>query len=140
MRRSGFSVWLVLATCALAMFVPLSGLALADFLDESVSGLGFMSRAHAVIDNGDRTHYAIHLALGRVLDLCPCTHDLADTQYWRARFHARTPHELQLVTQDRPVTPVERVADAADIVSGGVRWTMRGLSTTILGALDQPRP
>jgi len=139
MRRSGFSVWLVLATCTLAMLVPLSGLALADFLDESVSGLGFMGRARAVLDNGDRTHYAIHLALGRVLDLCPCTQDLADTQYWRAHFHARTPHELQLVTQARPATPVERVADAADLVSGGMRWTMRGLSTTILGALDQPR-
>jgi hypothetical protein len=139
MRPSGFSVWLVLATFALAIVVPLAGLALADFQDEAVSGLGFRGRAQAVLDNGDRTHYAIHLALGRVLDLCPCTQDLADTQYWRARFHARTQYELQLVTRDRPATPIERVADAADIVSGGVRWTARGLSTTILGALDQRR-
>ncbi len=139
MSRDGISLRLVLATIlATLVLVPIFGLALADYQDESVRGLGPISRARAVLENGDRTHYAFHLAVGRMLDLCSCTQSQADAQYWRASFHARTPRELMLVNQQRPATPIEWITDAADILTGGMRLGMRGFSTTISGAVDPP--
>ena len=64
------------------------------------------------IAHDDQVHYGGHLLAGRILALCPCTAQLAETQYARGMYHARTPRQLALLTTDRPHSMRARLAEA----------------------------
>jgi hypothetical protein len=83
---------------------------------------GLHSQALVDFEANDSVHYGIHLLLGRTLALYPRTRRLADLQYSKARFHARTRHQLVLVTTGRPRTPAAAVSDAFRLGISGLEW------------------
>src|SRR5436190_16257310 len=83
---------------------PMVGFAAADFMDTAATGRSIAGRARAVWQDGDRLHFAVHLAAGRALEVCPCTRDMAGVEYWRASFHARQPWQVEHLNLRRPAT------------------------------------
>jgi hypothetical protein len=71
--------------------------------------------------HNDQVHYGGHLLAGRLLSLCPCTAQLAETQYLRGTPHARTPMQLALLTSQRPQSMRARLAEAPLLASGALR-------------------
>lgn len=71
--------------------------------------------------HNDQVHYGGHLVAGRVLSLCPFTAQLAETQYLRGTYHARTPAQLALLTSQRPQSMRARLAEAPVLASGALR-------------------
>jgi hypothetical protein len=94
MRR--FIIWatslFLLAILALTFFlaylvlVPTTRASVQAELDRA----GLHSQALADFEANDSVHYGVHLLLGRTLALYPRTRRLADQQYSKARFYART--------------------------------------------------
>lgn len=62
--------------------------------------------------HNDQLHYGGHLVAGRILALSPYTSQLAETQYARGMYHARTPRQVALLTTDRPTSLRARLAEA----------------------------
>src|SRR5438105_15569050 len=62
--------------------------------------------------HNDQVHYGGHLIAGRILSLCPCTTHLAETQYVKGMYHARTPHQVPLLASLRPTSMRARLGDA----------------------------
>jgi len=107
-------------------------LAVADY-DQAGNGSPDLSaRAAWVWVHGDHVHFAVHMAAARVLDVCPCTRRAAATQYYRAHFHAVTPHQAALAADSRPRT----MGDWAEYVVGpftvGFDW-LHDAATWIAG-------
>jgi hypothetical protein len=80
-----------------------------------------VSRAALQFGHDDRVHYFGHLAAGRLLSLCPCGTTLAERQYARGMFHARTPRQQALLTTARPTTLGERLQEAPRLMTAVVR-------------------
>jgi plastocyanin len=93
---------LLLAGLAFLATLTLFLLALADYNIAGNGSPNFNDRARWTIDRGDHLHYAVHLAAGRIFDLCPCTRRAADAQYYYAKFHAITPRQQQVLKDSRP--------------------------------------
>jgi plastocyanin len=114
------------------LVAALVSLALLAFADYDMAGNGSSSssaRLAWVWERGDHLHFAVHIAQGRLFDICPCTRRAADYQYFKAHFHAVTPHQVALAADTHPHTPsqwVEYVAGPAvvslDWIHDGVSW------------------
>lgn len=87
--------------------VGFSLLGLADFVMAGNGSSNSRERLSWTIASGDHLHFAYHMVLGRILDLCPCTRNAAGTQYYRAHFHALTPHQRALAANTHPRTAAE---------------------------------
>jgi plastocyanin len=109
------------------LFVSVVLLALADFTMAGNGSSDWRARAQWTWERGDRLHYAGHLAIGRVLDLCPCTRRAADAQYYYARFHAISPLQRQVVSNTRPAGPAAVAAYVVGPVAVGAEWLGDGL-------------
>jgi hypothetical protein len=83
---------------------------------------GLQSHRLTELETNSSVHYVVHLMLGRVLALDPSTRQLADWQYNKARYHARTPHQLALVTSERPRTVAATLSDAVRLGISGLEW------------------
>jgi hypothetical protein len=95
----------------------LIGLAVAGLVWVTPSlASGALSLAH-----NDQVHYGGHLVAGRLLSLCPCTARLAETQYIRGTYHARTPKQLALLTTERPASVRARLAEAPALAASAIR-------------------
>jgi plastocyanin len=120
---------LAVITCLVLMAVGFGLLALADF---SVAGNGSpdpRARAAWTLASGDHLHFAFHIMVGRVLDVCPCTRRAADGQYYRAHFHALTPLQKTVAANTHPASAAEwanyvfgPVQVAFAWVGDGLRW------------------
>jgi plastocyanin len=119
--RSFFGVvfrWTVTAGVTFGM-LGLLGFALLALADYDMAGNGspdMHARLAWVWARGDHLHFAVHMTEARVLDLCPCTRRAAGTQYFRAHFHATTPHQAALAADSHPHT----LADWAEYIGGPV--------------------
>jgi hypothetical protein len=83
---------------------------------------GLYPQALTDLQADNSAHYGVHLLLGRTLALCPCTRRLADAQYSRARFHARTKYQRALVTTARPRTVAAVVSDTFQLGISSLQW------------------
>jgi plastocyanin len=98
-----------------------------------------------VIDRGDHLHFAGHIVVGRVLDLCPCTRRAAAAQYFYAKFHALTPRQKGVAANTNPHTPSEWAAYVSGPFAVGFEWLGDGVawlrgqrpSSMVTIALDQ---
>ena len=117
------SVLLAGAGClAFIGMLTLAGLVVADWREvryERATPLGQVAMA---IDHGDRLHYVVHLAVGRLTDVTPWTTWYAEDQYNRAIRHAKTERQIALVTTDRPATLRQRVLDTLGVINSGFNW------------------
>jgi lysophospholipase L1-like esterase len=121
------------------MVVLVACLIVADWAEEGrYRRPGLPAQVGWVIEHGDRLHYVGHLLLGRVLDLCPCTVELASDQYERADAHARTVRQRALVTYERPHTPRAVLSDFGEIVTDGLRWGKQGVTWLVAGPREAP--
>jgi hypothetical protein len=80
-----------------------------------------LTRTALQVGHDDQLHYVVHLFAGRVLSLCPCTAQMANNQYTRGMYHARTPRQQALLTTARPTNLHERLREAPVLVSALVR-------------------
>ncbi|HEY1295527.1 MAG TPA: hypothetical protein VGJ60_20810 [Chloroflexota bacterium] len=80
-----------------------------------------LTRVALQVGHDDQVHYVGHLVAGRIFSLCPCTANIAEHQYFRGMYHARTPREKALLTTARPTTWRERFDEAPEFVSALVR-------------------
>lgn len=78
---------------ALCVFIVLSGAVLALYLSRPKDGLGhdIIDAIEMPFDQSEGLRYNTHLALGKILSLCPCTAGLSRDQYRRASFHRPHP-------------------------------------------------
>jgi hypothetical protein len=76
--------------------------------------------ALTVVHN-DQLHYGGHLVAGRILSLCPCTAQLAQNQYVRGMYHARTPHQEALLTTARPTSLRAQLSEARQMAASVMR-------------------
>ena len=115
---------LLLLTLPLALFLGYLVLVPATraSVQAELTRAGLQSRALTDFEANNSVHYAVHLTLGRLLALYPRTRRLADLQYSKARYHARTPQERALVTTDRPRTVAAAVSDAVRLGINGLEW------------------
>src|SRR5216684_1605385 len=60
----------------------------------------------------DEVHYGGHLVAGRLLSLWPGGADMAENQYARGLYHARTPRQAALLTTQRPTSAAAHLAEA----------------------------
>jgi plastocyanin len=129
-RARGYLRW-ALAGLGLAMLLAVTGLMLLFVADYQVAGNGSPSpreRALWVIAHGDHVHYAVHVTAGRILSLCPCTRRAAATQYYRAKFHALTPHQRALLDSTAPHTVGQWATFVVAPVQVGLDWVGDGLA------------
>ena len=122
-------------------------LTLADTLAPGDGSQSLSGRLAWTIHSGDHLHFAVHVAAGRVLDLCPCTRAAAAAQYYRAHFHAVTPLQRAVVATVAPRTAAEwsvyvfgPLGVGANWVGDGVAW-LRGdrPPTEVIINLDEGR-
>jgi hypothetical protein len=110
--------WVCLAAGA-ALVGGLLGLGLLALADYDVAGNRSPSssaRLAWVWERGDHLHFAVHIAQGRLFDICPCTRRAADYQYFKAHFHALTPHQVQLLSVVATAITAWRMASLANKV------------------------
>src|SRR5690242_14155753 len=100
-------VFRLLLVGVVALGLALATPALAD------TALGFI--------HNDRLHYVVHLAAGRAFSLCPCTTQLAQTQYARGMYHARSPHQVALLTTSRPSGMRAHLAEGTELAAFALR-------------------
>jgi hypothetical protein len=112
-----------LAGMALLGMVTLGGLLVADWREARHERGRLLAQVAHALDRGDRLHYVMHLVIGRVADLCPCTRGFAEDQYARALYHARTARQEALVTTERPTSTGDVLVDAVGMLGSGIRWT-----------------
>jgi hypothetical protein len=122
-------VWLV-GLLLLAAALGLLLLAEVDSFVPAELGHTTLSRAESRLDHlvpaavreSDGLHYAAHLGAGRILSLCPCTRNAAAVQYDKATRHARSRHQLALVTTARPHRIGDALGDAFGLGVDAVKW------------------
>jgi hypothetical protein len=86
--------------------------------------------------HNDRVHYGGHLLAGRLFSLSPWTAQLAETQYAKGLYHARTPRQVALLTTTRPADLRARLRETPVLVSGFARYISQHL-TRIANYEDQ---
>ncbi|MDQ3811466.1 MAG: hypothetical protein M3336_14365 [Chloroflexota bacterium] len=126
-------VWLRRGLLALTGVALLCGVAAAllfyaDFETARTPSTRPRARAEWAVAHGDHLHFAGHVLLGRLLDLCPCTRGAASTQYAHARYHAVTPRQRTLLANTNPRTPAEWLDYATAPMAVGVDWLEDGLA------------
>jgi len=128
-----------LACVILIGLVMLVGLVAADWREARSERSTFLTQLAYAVDRGDHLHYVVHLGLGRIADLCPCTRRLADDQYVRALWHVRTERQEALVTSQRPMSPRAFVDDTVEIMGSGFRWADTATAWVASRVLRSPR-
>jgi plastocyanin len=121
----------VLVGSGLAGFFVLVGLALLGLADFSMAANGSSdnrARLQWAWGYGDHLHYAVHILQARVLDVCPCTRRAADAQYYRAHFHAVTPHQKAVASNTHPNNPSAFVAYVVGPAQVVLDWLGDGIS------------
>lgn len=73
------------------------------------------------VAHDDQVHYVGHLFAGRVLSLSPYTVHLAEDQYSRGLYHARTPRQVALLTTARPTGVRARLAETPHLILAAIR-------------------
>jgi hypothetical protein len=129
-RAGGYLRW-ALVGLGLSMLLAVIGLMLLFVADYQVAGNGSPSareRAVWVIAHGDHVHYAGHVTAGRILSLCPCTRRAAANQYYRAKFHALTPHQRAVLDSTAPHTIGQWARFVVAPVRVGLDWVGDGLA------------
>jgi plastocyanin len=99
--------WIKRGVAAMAGLAVLGliSMGLLIYADYSIAGNGSndpSERLAWTLERGDHLHYAGHLLLARVFDLCPCSRRAADAQYYYAKFHAITPRQQEVLRNSRP--------------------------------------
>ena len=126
MRRLIFWTTSVLLLATLALGLLLAYLVLVPTtratVQVEVMRAGLQSQALTRVERDNSVHYGVHLLLGRALALYPPTRRLADWQYYKARWHARTRYQRALVTTDRPHSAAAAVSDAFGLGISGLKW------------------
>ena|SRR5437870_1595421 len=74
----------------------------------------------------DQVHYGGHLVAGRLLSLWPGAAEMAENQYARGLYHARTPRQAALLTTQRPTGAWARLAEAWMVAAAAVRRVIGG--------------
>jgi hypothetical protein len=115
---------LLLVTLSLVLFLAYLVLVPAARapVQAELARTGLQSHALTELETNGSLHYVVHLMLGRVLALDPSTRRLADWQYSKARYHSRTPHQLALVTTERPRSVAATISDAVRLSINGLEW------------------
>jgi hypothetical protein len=114
-----------------ATLVGLGGLGLlagADFLELPRFGPGSLKRLAWIWQRGDRLHFAVHVLAGRLYGLCPCTQGRAAEQYRRARVHAVTALQVQLLADSHPRKNGTWLGFLVDPLRVIGEWTADGVS------------
>jgi len=78
------------------------------------------------VAHDDQVHYGGHLVAGRLLSLWPGAADLAENQYARGLYHARTPRQTALLTTQRPTGARAHLAEARMVAGAAVRRVIGG--------------
>ncbi len=103
MLKTGLAGLVLVGAVALGSLVP------------QVWGLGVR------VARSDEVHYGGHLVAGRLLSLWPGGADLAENQYARGLYHARTPQQAALLTTQRPTSAAAHLAEARSLAAAAVR-------------------
>jgi len=103
-------------------------LALADYDMAGNGSVSSAARLAWVWDRGDHLHFAVHIAQGRLFDICPCTRRAADYQYFKAHFHALTPHQAALVADSHPHSFSQLVEYVGGPVVVSLDWIHDGVT------------
>ncbi len=74
----------------------------------------------------DEVHYGGHLVAGRIFSLWPGGTDLAEEQYTRGLYHARTPRQAALLTTHRPSGALAHLAEARMVAAAAARRVIGG--------------
>jgi hypothetical protein len=74
----------------------------------------------------DEVHYGGHLVAGRLLSLWPGGADMAENQYARGLYHARTPRQAALLTTQRPSGARAHLAEARMVAAAAARRVVGG--------------
>jgi hypothetical protein len=74
----------------------------------------------------DEVHYGGHLVAGRLLSLWPGGADMAENQYARGLYHARTPQQAALLTTERPSGALAHLAEARMVAAAAARRVVGG--------------
>jgi len=74
----------------------------------------------------DEVHYGGHLVAGRLLSLWPGGAELAENQYARGLYHARTPRQAALLTTQRPTGAGAHLAEAWMVAAAAARRMLGG--------------
>jgi len=74
----------------------------------------------------DEVHYGGHLVAGRLLSLWPGGAELAENQYARGLYHARTARQTALLTTQRPTDARAHLAEAGMFAAEAVRRILPG--------------
>jgi hypothetical protein len=74
----------------------------------------------------DEVHYGGHLVAGRLLSLWPGGADMAENQYARGLYHARTPRQAALLTTQRPSGALAHLAEARMVAAAAARRVIGG--------------
>jgi hypothetical protein len=74
----------------------------------------------------DEVHYGGHLVAGRLLSLWPGGADMAENQYARGLYHARTPRQAALLTTQRPSGALAHLAEARMVAAAAARRVVGG--------------
>ena len=69
----------------------------------------------------DEVHYGGHLLAGRLFSLWPGTAELAEEQYARGLYHARTARQTALLTTQRPSGARAHLAEARMVATAVAR-------------------
>jgi hypothetical protein len=69
----------------------------------------------------DEVHYGGHLVAGRLFSLLPGGAELAENQYARGLYHARTARQTALLTTQRPTGARAHLAEARMFAAAAVR-------------------
>lgn len=74
----------------------------------------------------DEVHYGGHLIAGRLFGLWPGGAELAENQYVKGLYHARTPRQKALLTTQRPNSARAHLAEARLLAGAAVRRVIAG--------------
>jgi hypothetical protein len=116
--------------CRVGIMSGVLRLALVALVATGFVALATPRLAQATLDiaHDDQVHYVGHLVAGRLFSLCPCTLRLADEQYTRGLYHARTPKQVALLTTERSASPRAAFAETPRLVAGALRHIGRRVS------------
>jgi hypothetical protein len=87
-----------------------------------------LAQATLNVAHDDQVHYVGHLVAGRLFSLCTCTLRLADEQYTRGLYHARTPRQVALLTTERSASARVVFAETPRLAARALRHIGRGVS------------
>jgi plastocyanin len=122
------AVVVLVAGVALLLAITFGLLFYADF---SMAGNGSSDPSAQVawaFERGDHFHFAGHLLIARVFDVCPCSRRAAAAQYYYAHFHAVTPLQKSVVGNTSPHSLGEFAAYVTGPFAVGAEWMGDGIA------------